>query len=345
MGKRRKKKRSFSHLDQAQRDRLEILLKEGTKQKDIAEVLGVDPGTVSREKRRKRKGQRQYKAAMAQQKANARRASSKYCGMAMESDLKRKLFIIEELENYRSPDEIAGRIKLEKIYEPIGKDAIYAWLYSTRGSRYAPLLCTRRRKKKPHKKTGKREMIPNRISLNERPKRGIHAQGDAFVSRKKDGTASGIMVVIPGVQLFLGTKTPNLSPKTYTSRIDALLKETSADDCTFDNGIENKYHEQLSIPAYFCDPHAPWQKPDVENGIGLLRRWFLPKGTDMDEVSERKLQTYLHVLNGKYRRSLGFQSAYELGVERAIVTKEFVEKKRLLVEKYLATQIALGVRI
>ena len=345
MGKRKKRKRSFSHLDQAQRDRLEIMLREGRKQKDIAEVLGVDPGTISREKRRKRKRQRIYKAAVAEQKANTMRASSKYCGMAVESDLKRKLFIIGELEKYRSPDEIAGRIKLEKIYEPIGKDAIYSWLYSTRGGRYAPLLCTRRRKKKPHKKTGRREMIPNRISLKKRPKRGIHAQGDAFLSSKKDGTASGIMVVIPEVQLFLGTKTPNLSPKTYTPRIDALLKQTSADDCTFDNGIENKHHEQLSIPAYFCDPHAPWQKPDVENGIGLLRQWFVPEGTNMTNVTEEKLQTYLHVLNGKYRRSLGFRSAYELGVKRAIITKDFVEKKRLLAEKYLATQIALGGRI
>lgn len=188
-------------------------------------------------------------------------------------------------------------------------------------------------------------MIPNRISLNERPKKGVHAQGDAFVSPKKNGTASGIMVVIPSIQLLLGTKTPSLSPHTYTPRIDKLIRETSADTCTFDNGIENKYHEQLSVPAYFCDPHAPWQKQDVENGIGLLRRWFLPTGTDMNEVSEKELQTYLHVLNGKYRRSLEFRSAYELGVENAIITKDFVEKKRLLARKYLATQIALRVRI
>lgn len=345
MEKQKKKRRHFSHLDHARRDRLETMLREGRKQRDIAEVLGVDPGTVSREKRRKRKRQRVYKADVAQQKADAKRASSKYCGMAVESDAKRKAYIIRELEQYRSPDEIAGRIKLEKVYEPIGKDAIYSWLYSTRGGRYAPLLCTKRAKKKPRKKTGRREMIPNRIPLNKRPKRGIHAQGDAFLSKKKDGTASGIMVVIPSVQLLLGTKTPNLSPRVYTPRVDALIKETAADTCTFDNGVENKHHEQLSVPAYFCDPHAPWQKPDVENGIGLLRRWFLPKGTDMNEVSEKELQTCLHVLNGKYRRSLGYKSAYELGVERAIITEDFVEKKRLLAERYLAKEIALGVRI
>lgn len=345
MGKRKKKRRSFSHFTQRDRDRMEALLDEGHLQKEVGKIIGKSEAAVSRERKRRKKGTRKYRATIAQTKANAKRASSKYCGMAVESDLKRKQYIIKELEQYRSPDEIAGRIRLEGVYEQIGKDAIYAWLYSTRGGRYARLLCTRRTRRKHQKKLPKREMIPNRISLKNRPKRGVHAQGDAFLSSKKDGTASGIMVVIPEVQLLLGTKTPNLSPKTYTPRIDALLKETAATDLTLDNGIENKYHEQLSVPAYFCEPHAPWQKPDVENGIGLLRRWFLPHGTDMNVVSEQQLQTYLHVLNGKYRRSQGFRSAYECAVERAIITKDFVEEKRLLAEKYLATQIAFGGRI
>ncbi len=345
MEKRKKKKRSFSHLDQSKRDRLEIMLKEGRKQKDIADVLGVDPGTISREKKRKRKRQRRYKATVAQQKANAKRASSKYCGMAVESELERKKFIIGELERFRSPDEIAGRIFVEKNHSPIGKDAIYSWLYSTRGGRYAKHLCAMRRKKKPHKKTGKREMIPNRISLKQRPKRGVHAQGDAFVSPKDGGTASGIMVVIPDTQLLLGTKTPDLSPKTYTPRIDRLLKQTSADTCTFDNGIENKHHEQLSVPAYFCDPHAPWQKPDVENNIGLLRRWFVPKKRHLKRMKEKDLQGYLHVLNGKYRKSLGYQSSYELSVKKGIITRSFVEKRILAAQKHTVTRIALGVRI
>lgn len=272
MKKRKKRKRSFSHFTQGDRDRMEALLDKGHTQKEVAKILGKSESAISRERTRRKKRARKYRATIAQQKAGATRASSKYCGMAVESNLERKKFIIGELEQFRSPDEIAGRMQKDKKHKPLGKDAIYSWLYSTRGNQYAKHLCTMRRKKKPHKKTAKRTMIPNRISLKERPKRGIHAQGDAFVSPKDGGTTSGIMVVIPDTQLLLGTKTPTLSPKDYTPRIDQLLRQTSANDCTFDNGIENKHHEQLSLPAYFCDPHAPWQKPDVENGIGLLRR-------------------------------------------------------------------------
>jgi transposase, IS30 family len=324
---------------------MEALLEQGHLQKEVAKIIGKSEAAVSRERKRRRKRARKYRATIAHQKAAAKRASSKYCGMAVEAHRERKLFIIQELEKCRSPDEIAGRMALEKNHPQIGKDAIYSWLYSVRGNRYAKYLCTMRKKKRVQKRGPKREMIPNRISLRERPKRGIHAQGDAFLSPKKYGTASGIMVVIPSAQLLLGTKTPNLSPKTYTPRIDALLMQTTADTCTFDNGIENKHHEQLSVFTYFCDSHSPWQKPDVENGIGLVRRWFIPDTTNMNDVSEEDLQGYLHILNGKYRRSLGFRSAYEVGVKKGIITKSFVEKRILAAQKHTVTRIALGVRI
>ena len=337
--------RSFTHLNQSLRDRLEILLREGIPQKDIAQVLGVHPSTISREKRRKRREDIDYTATIAQQKARAKRASSKYCGMAVESDQKRKQYIIQELVAHRAPEEIARHIQREKLFEDIGKDAIYSWLYSTRGGRYAKYLCTKRWKRRPQKRVPKREMIPNRIGLEHRPLAGIHAQGDTFVSPKDTGTDSGVMVVIPEAQLMLGTKVEALRPVVVLTAMSTIICETRATDMTLDNGIENKHHEQLPIPAYFCQAHHPWEKPDVENAIGLLRRWFIRKGTAMRIVSEAQLQYYLHVLNGKYRKSLGDRSAYEVAVERGIVTKEFVEKKTKEAGDYYQSQIALGVRV
>ena len=343
--KKRKKRGSFNHLNQFKRDRLEIMLKEGVAQKDIAEVLGIHPATVSREKRRRRKKDRAYSATIAQQKAKAQRASSKYCGMAVESDRARKQYIIRELQAHRSPDEIAGRIVVEEKYTSIGKDAIYAWLYSTRGGRYARLLCTKRRKKKAQRRYPKREMIPNRKPLKDRPKEGIHAEGDTFLSSKKDGTTAVAIIVIPDAQLTLAGKVPSMSPEIVSPVFAQLLSHAAVDDVTFDNGIENKQHETLPVPAYFCQAHHPWEKPHVENGIGLSRRWFFPKGTNFTAVSEDELQGHVHILNGKYRKSLGYRSAYEVAVARGIITKAFVEEKQLLAETYFATSIALGGRI
>jgi IS30 family transposase len=88
-----------------------------------------------------------------------------------------------------------------------------------------------------------------------------------------------------------------------------------------DNGIENIYHEQFGIPTFFCTKGSPWQKPHVESSIGLTRRWFLKKGTDLSKVTEEQLQSMLFTLNHKYRKSLGYKSAYEVSLKSGIITK------------------------
>ena len=103
--------------------------------------------------------------------------------------------------------------------------------------------------------------------------------------------------------------------------VKEITADISIDDLTLDNGIENKLHGQFGIPAYFADPHSPWQKPHIENGIGLLRRRFIRKGTDLRTISEEQLQGYPRILNGKYRKSLGYRSAYEAALERGIIQK------------------------
>jgi len=60
---------------------------------------------------------------------------------------------------------------------------------------------------------------------------------------------------------------------------------------TFDNGTEFSYHHRLhklSMRNFFCDPHAPWQKGGIENGIGRMRRG-LPRKTDLATLSDQRL--------------------------------------------------------
>ena len=92
-----------------------------------------------------------------------------------------------------------------------------------------------------------------------------------------------------------------------------------------DNGIENRMHEKLSIPSYFCTPHSPWQKPLVEQSIGMIRKWCFKKGTDLSAVSNLKYQEALVFMNHKKRKSLGYLSAYEVSLKRGII-KSIPEK-------------------
>jgi transposase, IS30 family len=317
-----KKKRHFRHLNQADRDRIEALRNAGHKQEGIAKILDFDASAISREiSKRKRKNGR-YAASTAQQKARAKRLDSKHSGMKVEQYPELRKQIIKELKEHRSPDEIAGRMKRKKQNPRIGANAIYKWMYSAWGQAYCHLLCTKHYHARKQKKKTKREMIPNRISLEKRPKRGIHAEGDLFVSPTKTGSQnSGAIFCIPDSKLLAGTMIENKKPASMTAAVKSVVLNLNISDLTFDNGIENKEHEQFGLPTYFCEPHHPWEKPHVENGIGLVRRWFIPKKTDLRNVSEEQFQKCLHILNGKYRKSLGYRSAYEVSLKRGIIQK------------------------
>jgi transposase, IS30 family len=319
-----KKHTHYAHLDEHARDRLEALLESGHTQKEAAKVLKVDPSTVSREVRRHRNRNGGYDAADAQRKTRNRRKLASHKGRKIEAHPELRKRIIEELQAHRSPDEIAGRMRREKLKPRVGKDAIYAWLYSAWGGRYLKHLCTKRHRKRPQRNRPRREMIPNRKPLSKRPAtRGlVHGQGDTFVSPKRSHTTvSGFLVCEEESNFLAGELVPDLKPATTTGAVERVSGIIALDDLTMDNGIENKHHEAWSVPAYFCDPHAPWQKARIESAIGLVRRWFLKKGTDLSAVTDEAFQTYLAILNGKYRKSLGYRSAYEVAVERGIIRK------------------------
>lgn len=308
-------------MNQGDRDRMEALLESGHLQKEVACILGFDPSVISRERKRQRKNG-VYRATTAEHKARVKRSNSKYQGMKIEKNETLRRYIIKELKKKRSPDEIAGYMKRMKVVSRVGTNAIYKWLYSASGQPYCRYLCTYRYRKKPQTGKPKREMIPDRIPLRERPIEGEHAEGDLFVSPiRSQSVRSGALLCVPSTKLLIGAMIENRKPKSMVQAVNKMLKQCSVTDTTWDNGIENRYHQEFSLPAYFCDPHSPWQKPHVENSILLIRRWFIPKGTNLDEVSEEDFQKYLNILDHKYRKSLGYHSAYEVSLERGIIQK------------------------
>jgi IS30 family transposase len=318
------KRASFTHLKQKHRDRIHALYLDGHKQNHIAEVLGVDPGTVSRELHRYGKTTWRYSSVRAQKDAEEKRTRSKHDGMKIESDPVLKKRIIKELKELRSPDEIAGRMKLEKLSVRVGTNAIYKWLYSESGANYCQYLCSRKARKKKQSKAPKRHLIPNRISLRNRPndELQVHGESDLFVSPTTLHTKTvGHLTVIPSTHLLVGNFLPNKSPSVMVTSMKRIQRKVRVTTWTMDNGIENIYHEQFGIPTFFCTKGSPWQKPHVESNIGLVRRWFLKKGTDLSKVTEGELQSMLFTLNHKYRKSNGYRSSYELSLESGIISK------------------------
>ena len=82
-----------------------------------------------------------------------------------------------------------------------------------------------------------------------------------------------------------------------------------------DNGHEfarpAALEKQLKMPVYFAHPYHAWERGTNENANGLLRQ-YLPKGTDLSQLTDEQLQSHVRQLNDRPRKCLGFQTSFEV---------------------------------
>jgi len=328
-------------LSQFERDRIDAMFNAGHEQKDIAKVLDRDKGTISREIDRNRRKIRKkngtingrYESSVAQQKAYCRRKYAKYQGKKINENDALKKYIIEGLKQCWNPDEISGRMKESETPFYASKTAIYEWLYSMWGQKYCHLLPSRQyQKKKRKKKKTNREMIPNRVGIQERPE-GFgrefgHLEHDTFVSGKKTGDKTAGSVVLEPLSQFIAIrKIPNLKPLVNERAVQDMLNEfLIVRSIIRDNGQENRKHELTSAPSFFCDPYSAWQKPHVEQIIKTLRRFF-KKGSDLSNYSNEEIEFAAFILNNKPRKCLGYKTPFELMIEYDMLNLDYLKSR------------------
>jgi len=339
------KNQKYIQLNQLERDRIEALLTSGHKQKEIANILGRNKGTISREIGRNKRNIRtkkgtiegKYEATVAQHKAYTRRKYSNYQGKKIEQSKELKEYIVAGLEKHWSPDEIVGKMKKDQISFYANKNTIYEWLYSSYGQLHCQHLYSKRYhpKKRRLKKT-KRTLIPNRIGIEQRPKgatnrtRYGHYEGDTIVSGKKTASKVSLAVVCERKAKYVSMrKIERLKPYLFNEAIRKINKKLSKiDSLTLDNGIENTKHKELKIPTFFCDPYSSWQKGGVENMNKMIRR-YIPKGSDIGDYSDEYVSMVESILNNKPRKSLNYKTPLEVMIEHNLLTKKEQRKVAL----------------
>ena len=168
-------------------------------------------------------------------------------------------------------------------------------------------------------------MIPERVSIHERFRgaanrtRYGHWEGDTMVSGKHRGSKAAISVVYERKARLISARTiMNLKPESHIRALQNMLANKKALSITQDNGIENRDHQQLGIPTFFCDPYSSWQKGAVEIGNKMLRRYF-PTGTDFRIVSQGDIDYAVDLINKKPRKILGYRSALEVATAAGII--------------------------
>jgi len=345
------------HLDQFDRDRIKSLLDKGCSIRDIGRVMDIHHSTISREIKRNKHGKDgrteiakhdTYNPELADHKAYVRRKYAKFQGKKINDNSKLQEHIIAKLESHCNPDEISGHLKLhfdctaKRCTQPdagagcsggsmyVNKNTIYEWLDTARGEPYSKLLYSARRgrRRRNRKTKDKRQLIPNRTSIDKRPigatnlTRYFHWEQDAVVSPKSaPGSASLSVLQERKTKYVLASVIPNMKPAQHIQPTIELSEHYKMLSVTYDNGIENRYHEQLhplGIDTYFADPYSSYQKAMVENANKMIRRYY-PKGTDFANITQTELNKHVYIINKKPRKILGYKSALQLALEKGVI--------------------------
>ena len=295
-------KKQYKHLAQLDRDRIQALLDARERPAEIARILDREESTIGREIKRNKRSRgdipvanaQQYQASAANQKAYVRRLYATYHGKKIQENNELRDYVIWGLKQHWNPDEIAGKMKETGQLFYASKTTIYEWLYSEWGQPYCEYLDSRQYKPKKRRPKTKRHMIPDRVSIAERPQAATgrtefgHHEGDTVVSGKRTGSTAALAVDVERRARFISArKLANLKPRTFNKGMRSIQKKlTAVKSRTYDNGQENREYAALGVDSYFCDPYSSWQKGGVENANRMIRH-YLPKGiTCLDSGSK-----------------------------------------------------------
>lgn len=84
---------------------------------------------------------------------------------------------------------------------------------------------------------------------------------------------------------------------------------------TFDQGSEWAEREAIAaaydIDVWFCDPHSPWQRGQIENQ-NRAWRWGFPRGTRLDLLDQTHVDYVAAIINSQRRRNLNYQRPTDL---------------------------------
>jgi IS30 family transposase len=246
-----------------------------------------------------------------------------------------------------SPQQIAARLRLDHPGDDtmrISHEAIYQALYvQGRGALRRELtqcLRTGRALRVPRARAQSRgkSFVTPELLISERPAeaqdRAVpgHWEGDLILGLNRSAigtlvertTRFTMLLHLPPMEGHgMGSRAKNgpalaghgaEAVRDAITRTITTLPEQLRRSLTWDQGSEMAQHAKLRVDAglevYFCDPHSPWQRGTNENTNGLLRQYF-PKGTDLSVYDAEELAAVAAALNGRPRRTLGWQTPAE----------------------------------
>lgn len=301
---------SHKYLTMDDRNKIEVLNKEGYSARKIANILGFHHSTISRELKRCKA---EYSAVDSQKY---------YQELSMKKGRKSKItdglksVIEKHLKFSWSPEQIVDGI----LDGYVSFKTIYNWIYS---KVLDVSLNTLRRKGKSKKPKDSRGKFNIGKSISERPEHVKeraefgHWELDTVVSSR--GKSKGCLATFAErkTRLYVAIKMEDRSKNSMLKAIKQLtssLPKKVFKSFTSDRGKEfacyTDVEEELGIDFYFADPYSAWQRGTNENSNGLLRE-FYPKKTDLSKISNESLIKILYKINSRPRKCLEFRTTFD----------------------------------
>ena len=313
----------MKHLTAADRGSIETLLQEKYTNKEIAERIGKAPSTISREIKKGLDGSGIYRAWVAQVAYETNRKRCKQIPkLDHPANYRLRGWIVACLQKGWDPSMICGRLKAEGFSLVVCAETIYEWVYTSAWAIAEKLYQYLRQGKKHrtnHKgRSSQRSKIPNWISIHDRPSlvdersRLGDWEGDSVIYTHKHAVNT-VNERLSGLVAFtkLTRKTAALTAQAVITKLSCLVAHT----ITFDNGSEFTLHEliteALGIAVYFADPYSSWQRGANENSNRQLRA-YLPKRSDIRDLTQKELDNIAWELNNKPRRRLQWHTPQEV---------------------------------
>lgn len=286
----------------------------------IARRIGRHPTTVAREVA-VHGGRAKYRPAVADRAAVRCRRRPRDRLAMVSVELRERL--VDELRQGRSPEAIWADLRAEQVPVVPCVETIYQAIYSgALGVKATECLRTRRprRRGRQARHPNKRAGLPN---IAHRPKRVTkrtevgHWEIDQIIGARNQSSLLTFTERVTRYAMAITMPEGYDAPATLAGLIEGLERIPTGllRSVTFDQGSEWAQWETIAatynIDVWFCDPHSPWQRGQIENQ-NRAWRWWYPRGTRLDNLDQTHVDHVAAIINGQRRRKLAYQRPTDL---------------------------------
>lgn len=313
----------YEHLSMSERNVIYRMRFVGKSLEAIGEALGRNKSSISRELRRNVNAEGCWWPEQADSFAIGRKRQRIRRPKTDNVELMTRVNGL--LAQEWSPDQIAEHLRIHAFADDpamwISHERIYQYIWADKargGTLYRHLRRGVKRYRKRGSAKGSRGQIKDRVFIDDRP--------DIVDGRERVGDWEGDTMVGKGHRGYLATYVERLSRRTIIRKMDNKKADTLnqvtlegfkdipaelVHTLTFDNGKEfarfKELEQAFDANVYFCHPYSSWEKGSIENTNGLIRQ-YVPKGTNILELSQENLNRIAEKLNNRPRKVLGYRS-------------------------------------